>query len=441
VPARSQIRQLVNLVDARDAFDVPFRQVLPKQLAAINERFQDRIVKIKLLRERAAAGRINEVREMADIVPLLFSHAAYTSYPESWLTGNEWDPLSRWLDTVSTRRVACIDTSGIRNLDDWSHRLEEAGHFVACSSGTTGKCSIMNATSTDLQFAGHAVLQAVRWAGVAPNRDRYMVALGQVARTARNTSTGRLMAEAISVPGVAPLISEGAPLTLGGIAEMWVMRKKISEGTASPAEVTRYRAEAAQRDRSVKFAIQQAADALVVHRHRRLHIMGMFGPLYEVAELVRARGFSGKDFCCNTGFISGGLKRAQLPVDYRQFVFETFNLAPARLCQAYGMQEINTTAVRCKAGRYHMPPWVMLLLLNESGDQLIEPVEQGEVEGRAAFFDLSLEGRWGGVVSGDRIRATWGPCACGNRSPSVSEDIQRYADCSLLVSTAPERVN
>ena len=52
----------------------------------------------------------------------------------------------------------------------------------------------------------------------------------------------------------------------------------------------------------------------------------------------------------------------------------------------------------------------------------------GEVEGRAAFFDLSLDGRWGGVISGDRIRVTYDPCGCGNRSPSVHEDIQRYAD-------------
>ena len=47
---------------------------------------------------------------------------------------------------------------------------------------------------------------------------------------------------------------------------------------------------------------------------------------------------------------------------------------------------------------------------------------------RAALFDLSLDGRWGGVISGDRIRATWGTCACGARSPSVGPDIERYAD-------------
>jgi hypothetical protein len=32
------------------------------------------------------------------------------------------------------------------------------------------------------------------------------------------------------------------------------------------------------------------------------------------------------------------------------------------------------------------------------------------------------------VISGDKIRVSWAPCACGNRSPSVAENIQRYAD-------------
>jgi hypothetical protein len=426
----SEVEQLVSYLNVDNAFDMPFSEALPRQLAAINERFQDRVGKIKLLQNRAETGGITEVREMADVVPLLFAHTAYKSYPESWLTDKKWGRMGRWLDTVSTHRVQSIDTQGIDNLDEWLQRLGDAGHHVSCSSGTTGKCAMMNATDADLVFGGRALLQAIRWAGLAPNRDRYMVGLGQVAKSPRNMATGRPMAEAFSPPDAPPFMPNVPPITIGGITDMVVMRKKIAAGTAKPAEVARFEAEAAERDKAVESAIQQAAEVLINNRQRKLHITGMFGPMYRVAELVRARGFTGKDFCPNTGFIGGGLKRVQLPANYREFVFETLNLAPERLCQAYGMQELNTTAVRCKQGRYHMAPWMMLLLLDESGDHLIEPVDHGELEGRAAFFDLSLEGRWGGVISGDKIRATWAPCACGNRSPSVNEDIQRYADMS-----------
>ena len=425
----SQIDRLVSLVDAENPFAMPFSEVLPKQLEAINERFKDRVEKIKLLQNRAEVGGITEIRRMADVVPLLFAHTAYKSYPETWLIEQKWDRLGRWLDTVSTNRVAPMDTHGIDGLDNWLLRLEDQHHYVSCSSGTTGKCAMMNATVADLHFAGHSLLQGIIWVGLAPNHDRRMISLGQVAATPRNRATGKPMYEAFSAPGVEPFAPKVPPITIGGITEMVNLRKKIADGTAKPTEITYFEAQVAAREKAIESAIEQAADALIESRHMTQHISGLFGPLYKVAQLVRAKGYGGKDFSPkNTAFISGGLKRVQLPPDYREFIFETLNLSPERICHAYGMQELNTTAIRCKAGRYHMAPWVMLLLLDESGENLIEPTTSGELEGRAAFLDLSLDGRWGGVISGDKIRATWAPCACGNGSPSVHEDIQRYAD-------------
>jgi hypothetical protein len=424
----SAVDRLVGLVDTENPFDMPFSEVLPRQLEAINERFKDRIEKIKLLQNRAESGGITEIRTMADIVPLLFAHTAYKSYPEGWLVEQKWDRLGRWLDTVSTNRVRPMDTSGIKGLDEWLHRLEEQSHYVSCSSGTTGKCAMMNATMADCEFAGHSLLQALIWAGLAPNHDRRMIALGQVAATPRNRASGKPMREAFNRPDVAPFAPNVPPITIGGITEMIVLRKKIADGTAKPTEIAYFEAQVIEREKAIESSIEQAADALIESRHMPLHIMGIFGPLYKVAERVRAKGYSGKDFRENSGFVSGGLKRVQVPSNYREFIFETLNLSPARLCLSYGMQEANTNAPRCSAGRYHLAPWVMLLLLDESGENLIEPSSSGELEGRAAFFDLSLDGRWGGVISGDKIRATWAPCACGNRGPSVSDDIQRYAD-------------
>ena len=148
----SQVDRLVGLVDTENPFDMPFSEVLPRQLEAINERFKDRVEKIKLLQNRAEIGGITEIRRMADVVPLLFAHTAYKSYPEGWLIEQKWDRLGRWLDTVSTNRVRPMDTRGIKGLDDWLQRLEDQDHYVSCSSGTTGKCAMMNATVADLRF-------------------------------------------------------------------------------------------------------------------------------------------------------------------------------------------------------------------------------------------------------------------------------------------------
>jgi hypothetical protein len=91
------------------------------------------------------------------------------------------------------------------------------------------------------------------------------------------------------------------------------------------------------------------------------------------------------------------------------------------------MQELQSGMPRCQKGnRYHLPPWVVPLLLNKEGDALV-PIN-GETEGRAAFFDLSLGGRWGGVISGDKISIDFSPCACGATGPSIRDNIVRYAD-------------
>lgn len=107
---------------------------------------------------------------------------------------------------------------------------------------------------------------------------------------------------------------------------------------------------------------------------------------------------------------------------------ETFNIPAERSFQMYGMQEINSGMPRCREGRrYHVPPWLVPLVLDESGENLLSYGE-GEIEGRAAFFDLSQDGGWGGVISGDRIAIDFSPCACGNASPSIRDNIARYKD-------------
>src|SRR5580704_5761756 len=168
----SAVDRLIGAVDTENPFDMPFSELLPRQLEAINERFKDRIDKIKLLQNRAEVGGITEIRRMADVVPLLFAHTAYKSYPESWLVEQKWDRLGRWLDTVSTNRVPAMNVEGVAGLDDWLARLGELGHFVSCSSGTTGKCAMMNATQADLDFSGHALLRGLPFGGLKPNHDR-----------------------------------------------------------------------------------------------------------------------------------------------------------------------------------------------------------------------------------------------------------------------------
>ena len=219
------------------------------------------------------------------------------------------------------------------------------------------------------------------------------------------------------------------PLTIGSITGMVSLRKAIADGTAQPDEIAAFDEESVRRQKALDNGRHLAADDVIAKRADKLYLTGMWANLHQLAVEVRNRGYSGKDFHPeNAVFLGGGLKRAELPADFKKFVYETFNLQPNFIYQMYGMQELNSSFPRCQKGqRYHLPPWVVCLPLNKNGDELL-PVGEGKVEGRAAFFDLSMDGRWGGVISGDHIEVDFSPCACGSSSPSITDNIVRYSD-------------
>ncbi|MCB2059079.1 MAG: hypothetical protein R3E09_09185 [Novosphingobium sp.] len=424
------VERLTGMVHADDRYDYSAHEVRAAQIEAMNERFQDRVGKIKLLRHRAEEAGISEIRSIEDAAQVLFPHTAYKSYPESFLMDERWDRLSKWLDTVSTYRVPSIDRDSVKDVDDWIAKLKDSDHYVSCSSGTTGKSAMLVASARDMEWVKTEGPQAYTWgSGVPLDRSRRMFGLAPVAKVPRNEATGEGYRRALQDPNSEPFAYPAPPITVGGLTQMVLLRKKIADGTATPNEIAEFEAISASRAKAMEDAIDLTAQALVEARKDKIHVTGLWSGLYAVGKAVRDMGYSAKDFNSeNSIYVGGGLKRAQLPPDYREFVYETFNIAPERNYQNYSMQELQSGMPRCqKGGRYHLPPWVVPLILDKPGDNLL-PIADGEFEGRAAFFDLSLDGRWGGVISGDRISIDFSPCACGAKSPSIRDDIARYAD-------------
>ena len=97
----------------------------------------------------AADAGITQIRSFDDLVPLLFAHTVYKSYPASFVEQGRWDRMLTWLQTLSAVNVRNTDISGVKDVDDWLDRLDAAGHHMLCSSGTTGKCSFLLHTEAD----------------------------------------------------------------------------------------------------------------------------------------------------------------------------------------------------------------------------------------------------------------------------------------------------
>ncbi|MEW9853952.1 hypothetical protein [Novosphingobium sp. M1R2S20] len=424
------VDRLVAMLEEDDCYQHSAEELLETQIAALDERLQDRVERIRLVGFRARDAEISAIRRLEDAVPLLLPHTAYKSYPESFLSGGKWDKLTKWLGTVSSYPTDNVDLTGVENIDQWVEACGRAGLYVSCSSGTTGKSAMLVASRADLDFVSRDGVDAVEWGSDIRTGDMRTPAgaASAVAYTPRNAATGQAMMQAFVDPSAPRFDSGLPPVTIGSLMKMVLLRKAIADGNAKPDEVAAFEAESAGRQAALDAAQQGAVEDIIAKRGQRLYITGMWGALYPFAKAVRERGFSGSDFHPENGlYVGGGLKRAQLPDDYREFIYETFNLHPRFIYHMYGMQELSSSMPRCQAGhRYHVPPWVVMLPLNKEGDALLE--RKGEIECRAAFFDLSLDGRWGGVISGDRIHVDFSPCACGSKSPSIRDDIARYAD-------------
>ena len=425
------VEKLTALVADPARFAFSADELRETQVAALDERFQDRKERIKLVGLRARDAGVERIARMEDVVPLLLPHTAYKSYPEAFLTGAKWDKLTKWLGTVSAHPTDGVDLTGVEDIDQWVEACGRAGLHVSCSSGTTGKSAMLVASGEDLEFVSRDGVRAVEWGSDIRAGDKRFPAgaASAVAYTPRNAAVGQAMVAAFIDPEAPRFQSGLPPVTVGSLAQMVVLRKAIADGTAKPDEIASLEAESARRQAALDAAQVGAVEDIISKRHERLYITGMWGAIYPFAKAVRDRGFSGSDFHPeNALYMGGGLKRAQLPPDYREFVYETFNLHPRFIYQVYGMQELNSSMPRCQEGhRYHVPPWVVALPLDKAGEHLVEHGE-GELECRAAFFDLSLDGRWGGVISGDRIHIDFRPCACGSKSPSIRDDVARYSD-------------
>jgi hypothetical protein len=424
----SATQRLMELMDSDDCYDVAPAELLPLQIEAANERLASQIDKIGLLKNRAESGSISVIEKPADLVPLLFAHTTYRSYSEGWLTERQWDRMGRWLNTVSTRPVQNINFDGVDTLDGWIKQLESIGHYLSCSSGTTGKPAMLSGTEGDIDFSAKTNAAGMVWAlALKPSSERKFFGIGPQFAAPRENAIKDAMIAAIA-PDVEPFLFGTEPITVGAMVEMIVLRRKISDGTARPSELAEFEQLATQRGAEMNEAAEKAVDALIDARQRPIMISGMYGQLYPIAEAVREKGFSGTDFHAdNSMFVAGGLKGATLPENYREYILETFNVASERMYQTYSMREINTTFPLCTAERYHIPPWVIALPLDASGEELLDAGE-GEIEGRAAFMDLSIEGRWGGIISGDKVAVTFAECQCGHQGPTVGREIMRFSD-------------
>jgi hypothetical protein len=416
-------QQLVSRVTSDRPFEVERSALEELWIDAANDLLAERSQQIPVLSRLVDTVGIDKISSFEDLVPLLFAHSVYKSYPRSLLDKHRWGGLTKWLDTVAASSVTNVDLSGVETQDDWVAALARSGHPVYASSGTSGKSSFLPATPGDREFTMSCIIRAVQWQHqIRPDRSNAVVVLAPSQGSSRALEYYRLFAESYGDPEQTYFLTD-EPALLSDLARMASLTQSIADGTAMPSELTAFEADMADRRRRIDADWDRLADVVAGMSGQRVIIQGFWAQQWTLVERLRSRGVAhltldGKSLLG----VGGGTKGASLPSNFEEQIFEFYGLSSTRQASGYGMSELSAAMPQI-GDRYVIQPWIIPLLLSEDGTELISPAS-GQHEGRFAFFDTAVEGRWGGLISGDRVIADFD-------TPNitiVAGSVARYSD-------------
>ena len=228
--------QLLALRKAEDPFATPAAQLDELRLEAARELFAERRQQVPLLARLASENGVSEIGQRADLVPVLFSHSSYKSYPAAFMKKGQWDRMFQWLAMVQTQSPVGIPTDGITDMDDWIARLWENGHLVNTTSATSGKTSILPRNAHDQEITRDYMLSVPGWPNpIKPDNSRHFFMFAPRRGTHSSSVMGAMVAELYGRPDSCHyLIDEMRVTDISAAAEF---RLRLADG--SPLAILR----------------------------------------------------------------------------------------------------------------------------------------------------------------------------------------------------------
>lgn len=418
---------LLDMIDDEELFRWPDSEIEELQLDAARTLFAQRREQIPVLRRRAEETDVREIDTMHDLVPLLFSHTSYKSYPASFVERGQWDKMLKWFETLSTADTSNVNIEGVANIDDWVQRLWDAGHKTLTTSGSSGKVSFLNQTESDRLRKERHFKRTMGWPSFKPNADRPFFSVSPHIGFNSNVEAVNIQARIWGRPGDIHFLTD-EPLLISEVAKGAALRKKMSEGTSTPSEIEEFENANREKGQRMQAALLEMAEKIVAHRHEPIFLGALWAQHMMIIERAKAMGVGDGEFHPDSVIAAGGgVKGVVLPPDYKEQVncFYGDVVRPG----GYGMTEMAQRWPMCEHRRYHRPAALICLPLDRPGERLLtrEDAVDGIIEGRMAFLDLTFDGRWGGLISGDKIELDFNDCPCGRKGPTILDTITRYA--------------
>lgn len=420
------------------AHSVPREETEAIQLTALNKRLEQRREQIPVLAKLADGQQIDRLDKLEDVVPLLFEHTIYKSYPISLLSKSRYDQLTEWLNRLTPVDLSGVDVTGCDSIDDWLGRLQSSSELqMANSSGTTGTMSFLPRAKADYDICVRNFrMSALQTFGEPPRdadlNDKIHTVLPSFRRGNSTHGSFSQYYKKIFAKGDEAFHHTAYDQSISADL-LWLagrLRAAEASGDTSridvPANLLARRGEMeAMRNAMPQQLTSFIEDITKNLAGERIYATGLWNMFYDVAKRGLADGVSAVFAPDSVLVTGGGAKGLTIPDDW-QDVLQAFFGIP-RITMSYGMTELNAMNLMCDHHRYHVPPWLIVYVLDPDTSK---PLPRSGVQtGRAAFFDLSIQGYWGGLISGDKVTVNWDmPCPCGRTSLAIEKDVERYSE-------------
>jgi hypothetical protein len=424
-------------VEPSELFAISNKEVEAFRMSAAQVRFAAMRSAVGLLGNLAAIQKIDAIDSIEDIVPVLFSHATYKSYPSTFVERGDFARLTQWLGTLTTHPVTGIDMVGVSTMEQWITVLDDKTPLrLVTSSGTSGKLSFFP-RSLDEMDSFHAAFRT-RFLPYRDERgtDVYAQELPVIHFGYQHgfSSVGRrLESLALRDPSVSERLYAMYPgrmspdlLALAGRLAGAAQRGEAPEATIHPSLLER------------REELKEAFTSRRVHVERFIHrldndlrdvqvlTIGGLASIIDAALTGEELGITGLFDPASVALGGGGLKgRPDTPADYRERI-KAFLGVPA-FYESYGMSEQTAMTTKCRLGYYHVPPYLVPFVLDPDTGQSLG--RRGVTTGRFGFLDLLARTYWGGLITGDRVTMLWdGQCECGREGARIAGDVVRYSE-------------
>lgn len=353
------------------------------------------VERIPAYRELASQRDLDRGATIADITSeLMFTTSLFKSYDRRWLETGDYDRLTAWLDRVYAG-AAVVDLDRVSTVEEWRRALAARSVFVTCSSGTSGKLSFVprdRATLEALGRNGWSYAHSVPAMTVVERGDFDCLVVGP-----RATGTG-VQAASLGVSRAASRSHFVLDRNAGSDHPTW------------------------PRDASYAAASEFLASS--TSAGRPVVVFGTPPELYRACAWLVDEGRTLQLPDGSIAITGGGWKSATTAVDderLSEHIERALGIATDHVIDTYSTAESSFFCLRCRAGRYHVPPFVEVVRL----DDALTPVPGADGFGIIGFLDPFAFSYPGFLITGDVGFTTFGPCPCGLSGWAIEGRIER----------------